>query len=153
MLLHRRVWRCGMEGTLGACRMREDFALLMEKQAVCQCLLWGEITVTVYADMEKELHETTLFPRKALRPMSLARLDNLFVCLCSNYSIFHWKVNMKIYSSKWFLSSFSAAARHSGVKRPIRLPSRALLGVCIGNVSRLYLTHTIHHSLASDRLL
>ncbi len=85
--------------------------------------------------------------------MSLARLDNLFVCLCSNYSIFHWKVNMKIYSSKWFLSSFSAAARHSGVKRPIRLPSRALLGVCIGNVSRLYLTHTIHHSLASDRLL
>ncbi len=45
--------------------------------------------------MEKELHETTLFPRKALRPMSLARLDNLFVCLCLNYSIFHWKVNMK----------------------------------------------------------
>lgn len=64
---------------MGACRMREDFALLMEKQAVCQCLLWGEITVTVYADMEKELHETTLFPRKALRPMSLAGLDNLFV--------------------------------------------------------------------------
>ena len=45
--------------------------------------------------MEKELHETTLFPRKALRPMSLARLDNLFVCLCLNYSSFHWKVNMK----------------------------------------------------------
>lgn len=29
--------------------------------------------------MEKELYKTTLFPRKALRPMSLARLDNLFV--------------------------------------------------------------------------
>ena len=27
--------------------------------------------------------------------MSLARLDNLFVCLCLNYSSFHWKVNMK----------------------------------------------------------
>lgn len=34
---------------------------------------------TVYADVEKELHEATLFPRKALRPMSLVGLDNLFV--------------------------------------------------------------------------
>ena len=53
-----------MEGTLGACRMREDFALLMEKQAVCQWLLWGEITVTVYADMEKELRKQLFFLEK-----------------------------------------------------------------------------------------
>ena len=33
----------------------------------------------VYVDIEKELQDTTLFPRKALRPMSLAELDNLFV--------------------------------------------------------------------------
>ena len=43
----------------------------------------------------KRVAQTTLFPRKALWPMSLARLDNVFVYLYLNYSIFYGIVNMK----------------------------------------------------------
>mgnify|MGYP007025207890 CR=1 FL=1 len=56
--------------------------------------------------------------RDRLRIIDRPGLDNLLVCVL-NYSIFNRKVK-KIYSSRWFFSSFSTAARHSGVKRPMR---------------------------------
>lgn len=60
--------------------------------------------------MEKELHETTLFPRKALRPMSLAGLDNL--------SVYVLIITFPIGKSRKFTvpGGFSAAGRFSAVR-------------------------------------